>query len=96
MKVAPDAQVLYPQLPSASQIKAMRDKDNETDLKVAADNALMQMQILEKNRETREQLEQEEHSREGSRQTNTELVYPDIDGSVTSSKSDIAKLKQSK
>ena len=54
------------------------------------------MEILEKNRQTREMLEGQDHSKDGDTgsKERTQLVYPDIDESA--SESDIMRLKKSK
>lgn len=82
---------MYPQLPSASFIKDMKAEKEESDLEKAMDKSIREMDILEKNRELREQLEQED---ERSKEEN-ELVYPDLDESrsVSGSENEIMKLK---
>ena len=98
LKLSPGAEVLYPQLPSDSQILKMKatDKQPLSDLGKEASRVLKQMEILEKNRETRELLEGQEHSKEGDTgsKDRTQLVYPDIDESASGS--DIMRLKKSK
>jgi hypothetical protein len=59
------------------------DNDEITDLKKDVSKCLKEMEILEKNREQREQLEKEEQESQNQDQDQekTELVYPEIDES---------------
>jgi AAA15 family ATPase/GTPase len=62
LKIELNAEVLYPQLPSEKYIKEMKARDNDeiSELDKAAEKCLNEMDIIEKNRERREELEKED------------------------------------
>jgi hypothetical protein len=72
-KIAPNSQVLYPLLPSDTELAAIKESDKQpiTDLMEGTKRCLEEMDILEKNRENREVLEMQEQSkRKGKEEEN--------------------------